>query len=795
MNWKSNTLIFLTYNNYYNRIVKKEETLQDYLEYELFRLSATNFNPADGVNTTHIVNMADGLYPDYIIIVDEYNQIVSRWFIIESDRIRGGQYTLTLHRDLMVDYYDNIVNAPCFIEKATLSAEDPLLFNNEDMTFNEIKKEEILLKDYTECPWIIGYYAKDTPAQNLQGTVPLNTLDDIYDIIIETPFENWKYNATTTPIKTRINAIDYHIYAKTVTSDIGIVKVSNTGNYVGWSRQAGVSTPLQIVTDTPQKLVEDYLGPLIADQRNTLYNQALAYISPVLSEDETTEFLNLNGKIVKDITAGKYYKINLYQDALIYETKDVSAGALFNSLSDIIVASPGIVGTPNASTIKIYTSFVNYKMSVEELTGLETTWNMSGSKLITENSPYNIFAIPFGNCKLKELGVLKCTSKEEYALPLAQSIIQKMGKESLYDIQLLPYCPIEDLDTKTVKVKSIEAYSIVKDKDDNPVSFILNLPSSTFSKNLYYNVVKPFTSIDTKVSNECKKYRLSSPNFNGYFDFSIAKNGGLHWFNVDCTLKPYQPYLHINPDFGNLYGRDFNDPRGLICGGDFSLTQYSDAWISYQIQNKNYQEMFDRQIQNMEIQNKYQRQQDIANAIAGTLQGGMSGAATGLMASGGNPYAAAAGAVVGTVASGIGGIMDLDINQALRNEAIDYTKDNFGYQLGNIKALPYTLTKVSSFNENNKIFPVLEVYSCTEREEEAFVNKLAYNGMTVMAIGTINDYIGNKWTYYNRDGKEFTDKGYIKGKIIRLPEINEDFHIANEIAKEINLGIYIGGQE
>ena len=85
------------------------------------------------------------------------------------------------------------------------------------------------------------------------------------------------------------------------------------------------------------------------------------------------------------------------------------------------------------------------------------------------------------------------------------------------------------------------------------------------------------TAEELKVANECDMYRLVSPNFSGQFEFSLAKNGGsISKINVDCTFKPYTPYLHLNPDFGGLYGQDFNDARGLICGGDFSIARVTD---------------------------------------------------------------------------------------------------------------------------------------------------------------------------------------------------------------------------
>ena len=61
-------------------------------------------------------------------------------------------------------------------------------------------------------------------------------------------------------------------------------------------------------------------------------------------------------------------------------------------------------------------------------------------------------------------------------------------------------------------------------------------------------------AVDIKVSDACDMYRLVSPNYNGQFEFSLAKNGSINYFNVDYNYKPHTPYIHINPDFAGLYG-------------------------------------------------------------------------------------------------------------------------------------------------------------------------------------------------------------------------------------------------
>ena len=315
------------------------------------------------------------------------------------------------------------------------------------------------------------------------------------------------------------------------------------------------------------------------------------------------------------------------------------------------------------------------------------------------------------------------------------------------------------------------------------VRFTLDIPISGYSQD----------SFDTKMTNECDMFRLCSPNYNGQFEFNIAKNGGVTNFNVDCTYLPYQPYIHVNPSFSLLYGQDFNDARGLICGGDFSLARMNDAWESYKLQNKNFQEIFDRQIENMEVQQSAAREQDIWGGIAGVFSGAGAGALTGSSMFPGNPVGTTIGAVAGAGLSIAGGIADYSINEKLRNEALDYTKDNFGFQIGNIQALPQSITKITAYNYNNKIFPILEHYSCTDIEKEAVANKIAYNGMTTMVIGKIKDYINNTWVYGN-----IKSKGYIKGKLISLElPVNhklgihsESYNIINAISRELDKGVF-----
>ena len=162
------TLYILDYNNYYNRMVKKEDTLEQYEAYKIYEVLNTNFNPNDGIDTQHVVGTGeyDGK-GNYLLAINEDSEIVSRWFIIEAVRTRAGQWQLTLHRDVVADYYNLIVQSPMFIEKATIAdVNDPALFNREGMTFNQIKQSENFLTDETHCSWIVGYIPETVVKDN-----------------------------------------------------------------------------------------------------------------------------------------------------------------------------------------------------------------------------------------------------------------------------------------------------------------------------------------------------------------------------------------------------------------------------------------------------------------------------------------------------------------------------------------------------------------------------------------------------------------------------------------------------
>ena len=769
-----NTLYLLNYNNYYNRLVKYEETLSNYLPYVVATVAATNFNPNDNIYTEHIVNIEDDITPDYAILLNTNGEIVSRWFIIESNRIRGGQYRLTLYRDTIVDYLNVILEAPCFVEKATLNIDNPLIFNSENMTFNQIKKNEALLKDKSNCAWLVGYYDKTTDT-TIAGQVKTNLSTDVPYRQIDTSIENFY----PTPVKGPAYNDTYDFY---FTSHWGGLRSYN------YFAQINAKTgTISINRTTDSSIIPTIVYGGSAKDSNELAAQLVSQIQSVginnlnpvpysgtSSKSYIDTLLSYNGQTIRD-TNQNIYDIS-FKTTVKTEKISISSGALYNQLIAILI-NVRLLSSETTPFTYTFTA-TTYTKGFSQTPFYTLNYDVTGraSRIFTEDAPYNLFAIPYGQLSVYNASnELLLTTEAKVGLDLISGMALNEGTK-IYDIQLLPYCPIPELitDMGEITVTNANQYSIVTDNNSNARTIIFDIPHARFNTNVIHSVSSAESAVEKKVNNECDKWRLCSPNYSNYFDFSVEKNNGIDFFDVDCEYKPYTPYIHINPNFRNLYGADYNDPRGLVCGGDFSLTQVRDAWVQYQIQNKNFQASFDRQIQNMEVTNNAQRTQDIVGAVAGTAQGIATGATLGAMTGMGG----VAGGIVGGYTSALAGYTDVLINEQLRNEALDYTKDQFGYNLGNIQALPQTLSKISAFNNNNKIFPVLEYYSCSDIEKEALRNKIKYNGMTAMVIGSIANF-------------QQAEPTYIKGRIIRLENLDDDFHVANTIAKEINLGIYI----
>ena len=959
-------LLLLHYNNYFNRIIKKKDTIADYkaVDTNYKEVANINFNPGDGVNTSIVLGLGqtgtifEGTDEfDYLVAyetVDNVPKIDSRWFILEQDRKRGGQYELTLKRDVLADNYTDVVNSPIFLEKGFINdVNDPLLYNSESMNVNQIKQEEIPLKDETKSGWVVGYIPSDafpktepeydrvekTVTVPMAANITVNGLTNWNYWNYCSNNSNYKFMADTYGKRKVIVKIKGH---KTMPGATLVDNIFNAGEYTfyvnstdtgsytekyhysksTWGPIEPANYPQEYKDYTPVS-VESLLATNICNdifnsvRNNTTFISSLnTVLSSSISIGDTSDLRALQDKILLDSSTNTYYRINVitnYQENPITITSSVDGGQVaLNALNSARTNKYSLSG--DYTTFTASNASTSYAIQLNQV-GVSLYVDLNSDRAHLNDAPYDMFCIPFSDTLKLKSGSTTFTCSKNIALSMATEIAKDLGSGTVYDVQLLPYCPNRVLVVNSSSPSSVldlarVKYDLIKESStDKPKSAVIWCTESTFqvpitvdaqinefiptsdapgmiqtgtyyammnehihsytarmsikatdmlvykvdrntnriieSNYIYnnievttddylnifedgsegqpeihidlhdyyfddyyfvfkilkgvswiesqntdefakqlritkeYNILKPGDdALTRKLANECDVLRLVSQNYSAIFEFSAAKSGGVDGFLADCTYKPWSPYIHILPKLKGLYGDNFvsiDDARGLICGGDMSLPQLSNAWANYQLQNKTYQEMFDRQIKNMDVQNDINKQNARWQLALSPVTGGASGAAAGAQMGGVNGMAIGAG--IGAVGGAITSALDLRNNLRMMEENRQYKIDMYGYNLQNIQAIPTSLTKTSALTYNTRVWPFIEYYTCTDAERNALKDKMKYNGMTIMKIGKLTDYLLGEDNFY-------------KGQLIRL-NIKVDSHMAYEIYNELNKGVYL----
>lgn len=792
-------LYLLKFNNYFNRYIKRLGSVSAYIAQASFTLPNTSFNPADGINTQHVVNTA--IAADYVVVTDQSDSAIeSRWFVIENSRNRAGQYTLTLHRDVIADYYDEIISSPCYIEKATLQPNDPFIFNPEGNGFNQIKTKETLLKDHYGIPWIVGYYNLTNDTPTVTGKATVDTSDA------------WKTYATQEEFLSDYPEGNYdsHIEKCEIISYI-----TPTGSGEGWKATITTDGNL-LLTDSVEQNVTNIVyrlfgndSPDSVDLRSvyersaaTVWNQTDAAVYDIKGGNDYSSLQTADRKKIK--IGEKFYRMRVYTRHNQRRKVDipVNSGAFLALKAAWLQISGYQWDDTQTNPFETYATFSIAYYQLKEIAGNNVTIELNATRNSLKDQPWKMFAIPYGSYYIGSSDGKQFLRVDgaELALNLATDLAKTTSV--VYDVQILPYTinngfwdfdeewheglPVFKEKLKHNGTAITNKYEIEYFYGDGidpfnlpigytgPYGFIWFPETCSFRSDI--TLSDPIIITEPKVQNECDMYRVVGPNYAGAFQFNPAKNGGCSRFEINCTYLPASPYIHVNPTFGGLYGSDFDDVRGLVCQGNFSISTVSDAWKNYVIQNKNYNEIFNREVENMEINREVEKTREAWNVGTGVLSGAVSGAVGG--ASVGGVIGGIVGGIVGAGASLAGGLTDMEITQKLYDESKSYKQDMRNYSLGNIKALPYTLSKTTGYNVDNKYFPFLEYYTCTEKEKKAFRDQLKYTGMTVMRTGTIGEFLTD-------------DYSYIQGKMILINGIDDDFHLLKAISEEIGKGVYI----
>lgn len=341
-------------------------------------------------------------------------------------------------------------------------------------------------------------------------------------------------------------------------------------------------------------------------------------------------------------------------------------------------------------------------------------------------------------------------------------------------------------------------------------------------------------SEDLKLESITKSYRLMANNHSQGFELNPSINGGVLALSIEYTIRPFSTVYRIAPvfDANSLYGGNYKDSRGLIWQGGFSVAQVNDAWVQYKLQNSTYQEIFNREIKNLEINNSSARALETLNyetaratsnisggiGLAGSALGGL-GIMSNYVSQVKNTNAArdrwvgnwgktaesfndpipaqASFPGMGLAMAGLGAVSSVaalataqrnykaaqeaqGINDGLRAESLAYKTDIFNLNNVAIQAQPNTLTTNSDYTILNNTKAYVEVYDCTAEELAYVESVLKYTGMRVDRLGYLKEYLTNSGDW------EFIQAIilFVEGSVP---------NISNAINAELSRGLYIKG--
>ena len=812
------TVYFYKFNNYYNRIIKRYDTIEEYGT-PLGTQDNCNFVHGDGVNSSFTMNKLLSLLdtPDYVV-VEDYNGDISRWFVINSFKSRSGQDLLTLRRDLIADFYNDVLKySPCLIRKGHVPQTNPLIFNDEGVKYNKIKQAELLIKDESNCSYIVGFISNNAGSQSVTGTIKDDNYDYAFTDLNAFPLKTYVEGAgnSHTTASTRLignenTSIWYAVRFSTHNLTPPTLLHYDYTNYEMTFNHNGNSKP-DWYTNTYNSYAKanDNLyyrnyntvaSSLIIDysNRNDAYTgkegkeyQTLCYNWQMFSSTNLQnaaldllgiEFTNYNAMAQY---VGKRVKIGNVVYSVSFETENEQTKSLnanntvktiMNNAKPFNSVVANMIPGENCHYKDGYTDLSNTDITVlaktkdyylrftESSSDISTTVDSPSNRTHLADQPFDMFVLINESNITYKVGVNSYTSNHDVNMNIAQSIIQAYG-DAAYDIQIVPFNPIRGaiLADGTINWLNYDSHEI-KDSNNNVLGHYILCSSADLKFTLEKDDLK-IKPTDYKKDMNLKQYRLCSPNQETVFDLSPSMNDGIETWEITANYRPYASYIKVQPTWNYMYGEtsynELTDFRGLVYNSTLCVTQLNDAWANYVANNKNYQQLFDNQINTLT-----KSQQIQLNAMEETL--------------GWRSYT---GMPISSIARVIGGSKDIEMQRELNNVALSKMETDFKYQMDNIQSMPHTVKKLTNINGDTRVFPYIEVYSASEVDEQSFDLKMRYTGYTIMTTGYI-------WNYLKLNEETFVQADLIRLDLSRSEE-TADNHIAIEIAAELEKGVYI----
>ena len=701
--------------------------------------------------------------------------------IIKKQFIRKNIWRITMIKDMVSAKWNEILDSDVLVSRLGISTTtyDELLFIPEELKLSEVKRSHIPLRGLQGAnSW--GYLMIWKRNELVEG-------NDIRWTPSRLPKINYDYQVTNIntdpfilellkPRRTDYNNTIYYVlddnmsiphYKMDITAKPN-GEIVSTYEAVSSNTEFNIKCP-QYSHNRPQSIYE------VLKSTWGTYNEI-----PRIENDVRTGYTAEDGKVIFDGT--NYYEIRSYNT--------VDNQEFFIPENTFNQTLRGDLDTEFVKMISVFAVETYQRYKLEALiSGEENNGVPLGTFANCLDQPFTMIYTPMienGQMRYNDITMnFNQFFTEQF---LYDMIGQESGESSrLVDVQIVPYSPINAFG------KSWDGGTIYVNEDGEPeptnvISLgnycipLYEVPYSSFSLEIPYNMSMFGLKWEQQI-----KYRLTSPSGATVYEFSPSKSGGLKKFKISADLRPYSSFYRIQPNFSNLYGTNYNDTRGLIWQEDMSLTLVSSAFETYKRQNVNYmnsflaEQSYKRSEQTIQHEAnwgnfRYDSSKRIIESVAGA---GGQVAFGGAVA--GPPGAIGAGIAAGISLVGAGIMEGIEASQLAYNNKmerklltneLDHARQQFNYNIGNIKAIPENIEKVSGIYHTNNFVPYLQIFEPTYREKVYFERYIKLYGVNVGQM-------------VNLRTKDFD---YLQGTIMRYSGIltNEEYQ---ELSSQLIRGV------
>ena len=735
-----------------------------------------NIDSPDTINGHIIYTLATGeTIPTYIVD----SESGWKWFVSGITQLRTGKFQISLLRDIMSESPLTWSSERAYITAGTATNYNKykrwnlpytntkinqqrlnihgkssffVFYVNEQHINSNIISEDPLNIKYTQVPGI-GTYDYEVnglnsiPNYSYVGAGPVNFWNVSKSAIFTTMFYNnalsivaIEYNKTTNP----------NNLAPTQVAS-GIPKSSITQNTI----------PNVFHLDTQYESISQNVNncktQLITAMDNYLTSKQSSY-GTTISRTQINSLANYVNKIIYDSSTNKAYTIRLStsnQNMNVNDSSNTLGSALLNTNfppSGDIDLSLSVGG--NGNWVLFNSERVIYTYTLEEL-GTATSFDFSFTADVRKLPKSAVRCVNIvSDSNITDSELTQC-------LMLAQTngINPNNTTGRILDIQYLPFS-IADETNDDFKINNVSLTAKYLENDD-------------------FQYVTDLTDL-TNINKETDTIKIVSPSRASQFLFRPYDNDGIMLFNTKITIKPYTSTIYVRPSTLGMLMYDWDDKDALIIQEDFSLTNVTSEWTQYIYQNKNYQSIFEREMQGRSFERAIERRVESVQAEADISNARLITAQKAQALSGNIPIISG---IIGAIGASIepdpqylkAAELDRRVNESLYAQGVSQAKDLFNYQLENIKSQPLIPSKITTIDCKLLDGVYLEFYSTNDTELAAITKFYEYNGNRIDDYGTFSEYWGN----------------FLRGKIIiskyyTQPEINE-------LNRRLEMGVFTGG--